>query len=246
LGRRLQPYALAVVLALVAWEILGRVLHFPFLPPFSRVLAASWDLTLDGKILANLAASLTSLAIGYALAVVLGVSTGALMGRSRDVEYLLDPYVNVFLASPSLIYVPVLFALFGVSRASQVAIVFIYAFFIIVVNTMTGIRAVDGALVEMARSFGASERQLFWQVILPAAMPTTMAGLRMGMARAVKGMINGEMFIALIGLGALLRTYGGRFHVEKVLGILIYIVIVALVGAGAVQVIDRRVTHWCD
>lgn len=242
----MQPYVVAIALALVMWELLGRALRFPFLPPFSRVLAASWELMLSGKILANLAASLASLALGYALAAVLGVFVGALMGRYRKVEYLLDPYINAFLASPSLIYVPVLFALFGVSRASQVAIVFIYAFFVIVVNTMTGIRSVDGTLLEMARSFGASERQLFWQVMLPAALPMTMAGLRIGMARAVKGMINGEMFIALIGLGALLRTYGGRFDAEKVLGILLYIVAVALIGAGLLQAIDRRVTYWCE
>jgi NitT/TauT family transport system permease protein len=242
----MQPYLIAIALALVIWEFLGRALHFPFLPPFSRVLAAGWELTLSGKILANLAASLASLALGYTLAAVLGVAVGALMGRYRKVEYLFDPYVNAFLASPSLIYVPILFALFGVSRASQVAIVFIYAFFIIVVNTMTGIRMVDGALLEMARSFGAGERQIFWRVMLPAALPTTMAGLRIGMARAVKGMINGEMFIALIGLGALLRTYGGRFDAEKVLGILLYIVAVALIGAGLVQAIDRRVTYWCE
>jgi NitT/TauT family transport system permease protein len=242
----IQSYGIAVAFALVTWEILGRWLRFPFLPPFTRVLQASWELLASGKILANLAASLVGLAIGYALAVLLGVTLGALMGRYRNVEYLLDPYLTAGLASPALVYVPILFALFGVSRTAQIAVVFLYAVFVIIVNTMAGIRAVDGDLLAMAHSFGASERQLFWRVLLPASLPTTMAGLRVGMGRAVKGMINSEMFIALFGLGALIKAYGGRFDAEKVLGVLLYVVLVALIGTGLVQFVSRRLTSWCD
>lgn len=198
----MQPYLLALVVGAVVWEVLGRFLRFPFLPPFSRVVRASWEMTASGQILGPLAASLTSLAVGYSLAALCGVADGSLMGRHRKGEYLLDPYVNAFLASPTLIYVPILFALIGVSRLSQVAVGFIYSLFVIMVNTMTGSRTVDDTLVEMARSHGASERQIFWKITLPAALPTTMAGPRSGMARGVKGMVNGEIFIALVGLGA--------------------------------------------
>lgn len=245
-AKHIQRHAVAIVCALVAWELLGRWVRYPFLPPFTRVLRASWELLASGKILGNLTASLVGLTLGYSLAATLGVIIGALMGRYRKVEYLLDPYLNAGLAAPGLVYVPILFALFGVSRLTQIAVVFIYAFFVIIVNTMTGIRIVDGDLLEMARSFGASERQLFSRVMLPAALPMTMAGLRMGMARGVKGMINGEMFIALIGLGALIKTYGGRFDAEKVLAVLLYVIGVALIGTGIVQVVDRRLTRWCD
>jgi ABC-type nitrate/sulfonate/bicarbonate transport system permease component len=244
--RRMQPYLIAAVCAMVAWELLGRWLSFPFLPPFTRVLMASWELLVSGKILGNLAASLLGLTLGYALAVVAGITIGTLMGRYRMAEHLLDPYLTAGLASPTLVYLPILFALFGVSRAAQVAVVFLYAVFIIIVNTMTGIRTVDTDLLEMGRSFGASERQLFWKVMLPASLPTIMAGLRLGMGRAVKGMINSEMFIALFGLGALIKMYGGRFDAERVLGILLYVVALALIGTGIVQLADRRLTSWCD
>jgi NitT/TauT family transport system permease protein len=240
-----EPFVIAVASALIAWEILGRWLSFPFLPPFTQVLWASWELLIDGKILGNLAASVVGLTLGYALAVVLGVTIGALMGRCQKVEYMLDPYLTAGLASPTLVYVPILFTLFGVSRVAQIAVIFLYAIFVIIVNTMTGIRAVDPDLLDMARSFGAGERQLFWRVMLPAALPTVMAGLRLGMGRAVKGMINSEMFIALIGLGALIKTYGGRFDAEKVLGVLLYVVIVAVIGTTIVQIVDRRLTNWC-
>ncbi len=238
------PQLASLVVGMVSWEILGHALDFPFLPPLSGVLRSSWELTVTGQILPHLAVSLISLTVGYGLAVTLGLLIGALMGRYRKVENLLDVYINALLAAPTLIFVPILFAFFGVSRASQVAVVFLYAFFIIVANTLTGIRTTDGSLLQMARSFGAIERQLFWKVMLPGALPLIMAGLRIGMGRAVKGMINGEMFIALIGLGALIKTYGGRFDAEKVLAILIVIVAVSVVTTNLVQALDRRLTRW--
>jgi len=244
--RDYQPQLISLFAGLATWEILGRLLDFPFLPPITAVLAASWELIASGVILGNLAVSLVSLTVGYSLAAALGMLIGALMGRYRKVEYLLDIYVNALLAAPTLIFVPILFAFFGVSRLSQVAVVFLYSFFVIIANTMTGIRTVDSSLLEMGRSFGANERQLYWKIMLPGALPLMMAGLRIGMGRAVKGMINGEMFIALIGLGALIKTYGGRFDAAKVLGVLIVVVAVAVVTTGLVQAVDRRVTRWSD
>jgi ABC-type nitrate/sulfonate/bicarbonate transport system permease component len=236
----------ALLAGAVVWEVAGRVLRFSFLPPFSNVLRAALQMIAGGQILGYLAASLASLGIGYGLAVVTGVTLGLLMGRYRTVEYVLEPYVNTFLASPKLVFVPILYAIFGVGRGVQVAVVFLSAFFIIVVNTRGGMRSVDGNWVEMARSFGASERQLFWKVLLPGALPVTMAGMRLGVGRAVKGMINGEMFIAVFGLGALLREYGSRFDSERVLAILLVVIGVALICSFAVGTIERRIIAWTE
>jgi NitT/TauT family transport system permease protein len=200
----------------------------------------------SGQILGYLAASLVGLVVGYGLAAACGVTLGLLMGRYRKVEYLFDLYLNAFLATPKIVFVPVLFALFGVSRTVQIAVVFLSAFFIIVVNTMSAIRTVDATYVEMARSFGAKERQLFLKILLPGALPLTMAGLRLGMGRAVKGMINGEMFIAIFGLGALLRTYSSRFDAEKVFAILLVVIVVALTCSSVVQAVERRLTRWTE
>jgi NitT/TauT family transport system permease protein len=92
----------------------------------------------------------------------------------------------------------------------------------------------------------ATERQLFWKVMLPGAMPLTMSGLRVGLGRAIKGMVNGEMFIALIGLGALIKRFGSQFRVDYVLGILLIIMIIALALTQLVQWADRRITRWSD
>lgn len=120
----------------------------------------------------------------------------------------------------------------------------LYAVFLIAATTAAGIRGADGSLVEMARSFGASERQLFRTVLLPGAAPVILVGLRVGVVRAVKGMIGGEMLVAMSGLGALARTHGSRFDSKSVLAVLLVIAAVALGGAGLVQAAGRRLTPW--
>lgn len=239
-----MPTWVALGVGMILWELAGRILNFRFLPPFSNVLSSLAYLIVKGKILDYLGASLIALIIGYLLAVVCGVTLGLLMGRYRQVEYTFDIYINALLATPKIILVPVLFALFGVNRNVEIVVIFLSAVFIIVVMTMSAMQTVDAKYVEMAQSFGATEQQLFWKILLPAALPLVMAGLRLGMARAVRGMINGEMFIAIFGLGGLLRTYGNRFDAEKVFAILLVVVSVALICTSIVQMIERQLTRW--
>lgn len=237
---------ISLAVGALAWEVLGRVFQFVWFPPFSEVVAALWELTSQGLILGNLAASLRSMLIGFAISAVVGVLVGGLMGRYRKVEWALDVYVNALLVAPTIVFAPIFFTIFGLSDLTRIAVVVLYALFIIIQNTFTAFRTVDPALIEMARSFGAGERQIFTRVLIPAALPLTMAGLRLGMGRAVKGMINGEMLIALVGLGALVERYGAAFQPAKVLAIMLIVIAVALVMAAAVQWLDRRLTAWSD
>ena len=241
-----RPAILSLLIGAVVWELVGQLWHISFLPPFSRVLLALAQLTLSGQIVGNLTSSVLALTTGYGLAVISGIPLGLLMGRYRKVEYWLNPYVSIFLATPKLVFVPVLLAVFGVSRSVQIVVVFLNAFFIIIVSTASAIRTVDASYIEMARAFGAREGQLFWKVLLPNSMPLTMAGLRVAMGRAVKGMINGELFITVFGLGMLLRRYGGRFDAEKAFAILLVVIGVALVFSFIVQLVERRLTHWTE
>jgi ABC-type nitrate/sulfonate/bicarbonate transport system permease component len=244
--RQLQPTALALIGGIILWEVSGQLLHYAFLPPFSAVLSATWRMILSGEIPSNLGTSLLALAAGYLLAIVVGLPVGVLMGRYQTIEYLLDPYVNALLATPSLLYIPILFGIFGISRLTQVAVVFLYAVIIIIVMCMSGIHTVDSTFAEMARSFGANDRQLFRHILIPGAMPTIMSGLRLGMSRAVHGMINGELVIVLVGLGALLRQYGGRFDSASVFGILLVIIVVAITCNAILKAIEWRVIRWTD
>ncbi len=237
---------LALPAGVVAWEVVGRSAHFVFLPPFSAALAAVWRMTWSGEIPRSILASLTTLIMGYGSAVVLGVPLGVVMGRHRRVEAFLDVYLTLLLATPSILFVPVLFSLFGTSRLTQVTFIFLSAMVIITANTRSGMRSVDPAHVEMARSFGATNRQVLTRILLPGALPLIMAGLRMGMARGVRAMINGEMLIVVIGMGALLRSYGARFDAASVYGLLLVIVGIALVCTSAIQRVERRMSRWSE
>lgn len=237
---------LSLPAGMLIWEIAGRVWQFEFLPPFSDAVAATWRMTWSGELPASIAASLTSLVLGYAAAVCVGIPLGIVMGRYRRVDAFLGVYVTILLATPNLMFVPVLFSLFGTSRLTQVTFIFLSALVIIIVNTRSGVRGVDPSSVEMARAFGATERQVFTRILLPGAVPLIMAGVRMGMGRGVRAMIKGDMVIAVVGVGALLRKYGGRFDAASVLGLLLAIIALALVCTSTIRWVERRMTHWTE
>ena len=253
LSRRLQPplrryglELLALIAGAVIWESLGRGLGLQWLPPFSQVIAALVQFVANGVILSNLRSSLISLVLGFALSLVFGVVLGALMGRYRIVEKAFDVYVHALFVCPSILFAPIFFAIFGLSDASRVAIIVVYSTFVIVINTATAIRTVDPSLVEMAYSFGCRERQIFTRILLPASLPLVFAGIRLGMGRAVKGMINGEMLIAFVGLGALAQKYGAQFDAAKVFAIAMVVLIIGLVSNALVQTLENRLTRWAD
>lgn len=239
-------HALSLLGGAALWEAIGWALNLPWLPPFSRVVAALQELIQSGEILANLIVSLRTLAIGFAISLVGGLLVGAMMGLSRRVDQALGIYVNALLFTPHLVFAPIFFALFHLSDWTRIAVIVKYTLFIIIINTATAIRTADPALIEMARSFGATNRQIFLRILLPASLVVLFAGIRLGVGRAVKGMINGEMFIAFVGLGGVVQKYGSQFDASKVLAITLVILIVALTGGVLVQAADRRMTSWAD
>jgi ABC-type nitrate/sulfonate/bicarbonate transport system permease component len=236
--------AASLVSLALLWEITGRLMDSTLIPPLSRIVAAWWKLLSSGKLLSNISMSLTTLAIGFLLAVLCGVILGLLMGRFRAVEHFLDLYVNALMSAPTTAFVPVLILWFGLGIESRIAVVFLFAVFVIVINTMTGVKQVDGVLVEMARSFGAREREVFFKIMLPAALPAIMAGVRLGMGRAVKGMVTGEMLLTLTGIGAMIMQYGSSFATDSLFAVILTILLLALLTMKAVQWVDRRLTGW--
>ena len=218
---------LSVLSGLVMWEIAGRYLDFRFIPPFSEVIVATYEVCQEPEFWEQFSVSLQSLAIGYVMSVVFGVALGVLSGMYQTVEYFLDMYLTVLLSAPKLIFAPILLSFFGTSRDSQVALIMLYATPIIIVNSMAGVRAIQRSWVEMARSFGATSSQMIEKIVIPGALPLILSGLSIGISRAVNGMIAGEMFIAFLGIGALLRQRGNRFDIAGVWGILVVIILLS-------------------
>lgn len=242
----LVPPTIGLLVGALFWQIVATLWNQDFFPPLTDVIRRLVELTEQGKIVQNLITSLTNLAIGFSFSVVAGIGLGMLMGAFRKVDMALDIYVYALLTAPSLVFAPIFFAIFGLknNQYTILSIIILYAIWIIVVNTASAIRSVPISLVEMGRSYCASERQLFFKIILPASMPMIFAGLRLGMGRAVKGMINGEMFIIAVGLGGVAKAEGQRFNADGVLAVLLVIIIVAMIMQKLVQLIDARATAW--
>ena len=177
-------------------------------------------------------------------AAVLGVVVGLGMGRFRTVRYVLDGWVNALMSAPLSALVPILIALFGIRDTVVAATVFLFSFFVIVVNTLTGVRGTDRALVEMARVFGAGEAALFRRIYLPAALPAIMLGLRLGAVQAVKGMVVGEMLISLVGLGERLIYYGNTFLITELYAVIVSVLLLALLASQLAQAADRALVRW--
>jgi NitT/TauT family transport system permease protein len=244
MNNRFGTNVVSVLSLAILWEVVGRTLDSTLIPPLSQIGAAWWKLLSSGKLLSNLTMSLATLAAGFFLAVLIGIVIGVLMGRFRAVEHFLDLYVNALMSAPSTAFVPVLILWFGLGVESRIAVVFLFAVFVVIINTMTGVKQVDTVLVEMARSFGAKEREVFFKIMLPAAMPAIMAGVRLGMGRAVKGMVTAEMLLTLTGIGAMIMQYGSSFATDSLFAVILTILIIAMITMKLVQWLDQRLTGW--
>ena len=234
----------AILVLAIVWEIVGRLDVSMFVPPFSTVTAAWWRLVVDGTLPRAASSSLVSLVEGFVPAAVLGVALGLAMGRFAALRHLLDGWINTLMSAPLSALVPVLIALFGIRDTVVAAAVFMFSFFVIVVNTMTGVRGTERALVEMARSFGAGEGALFGRIYLPSALPAIMLGLRLGAVQAVKGMVVGEMLISLVGLGERLIYYGNTFLIVDLYAVILTVLVIALAVSQLAQSLDRALIRW--
>ena len=241
---RQAPAVVALLPLVVLWEAAGRAGVSQFVPPLSGIAAAWWALVRGGTLWAALSGSLLSLAKGFALALVVGVPLGVAMGRYRTARELFDPYVNALASAPLSALVPVLIAIFGIRDTVVAATVFLFALFIIVINTMTGVQGAGRSVVEMARSFGASEGQLLRKVLLPAALPAIMVGVHLGAVQAVKGMVVGEMLVALVGLGERLVYYANTFLIVQLYAVILTVVAMALLAGQVARLADRALIRW--
>jgi NitT/TauT family transport system permease protein len=235
----------AALIGLAAgWELIGRLDVSMFVPPLSRVVATWWHLLGDGTLARAASSSLLSLVKGFVPAAVLGVVVGLAMGRFAVVRYALDGWINALMSAPLSALVPILIALFGVRDTVVAAAVFMFSFFVIVVNTSTGVRGTERSLIDMARAFGAGEAALLRRIYLPAALPAVMLGLRLGVVQAVKGMVVGEMLISLVGLGERLIYYGNTFLITELYAVILFVLVLALLAASLAQACDRALVRW--
>jgi NitT/TauT family transport system permease protein len=241
-------YGLAgVVVFLAAWEFGSRTgLVNPFF--FGRptgIIEAGMAEVQKPRFWVDLWASFSEFAIGYILAIVAGIPIGLAAGRFRRLQYALDPWLNFFNSLPRIALLPVLVIIFGVfGPASKIAVVFLGAFFSIVIPTMQGVRTTDRRFIDVARSFGASEWLLFRSVVIPSTVPFIVTGLRLGIARALIGVVTAELYTQTEGIGVLIRRATENNDANRALfGVLLF-TISGIIGVEAIRRLESRYQKW--
>ncbi|MGH8913405.1 MAG: ABC transporter permease [Acidimicrobiia bacterium] len=241
LSRATTLGTISVVAALALWEVAGRMDLSPALPSFSEVLVALGDLVLSDRFQQAALATAKTVAITYPVTVVVGVVLGVLMATVKPVRWALDPWVNLGLSLPLVSVIPVLIFVFGLDAATIVAVIVVYTLPVLIVNTASGVRSVDPEMVAMARSFGADRSMLLRRVILPGAAPLTVAGIRIGAGRAVRGAIVAEQLIGLIGLGGLIQRLGGAFAVADLYAAILFVGVLGVLIVSLLGRLENRV-----
>ncbi len=231
---------------IVLWEIAARALirDERILAPFSTTLAALLGLVRTGEIWKHTAVSGSEFLAGFALAALAGVAVGFLMGMARGIRAYLGPWVFGLYSAPLVALAPLYIMFFGIGQSAKVALVFTVVFFPVAINTFAGVASIDAGLIEVARSFGASPRQVFSKVLFPFSLAHIVAGLRLGVGRGLTGVVVAEFFFANAGLGYLVALAGQTFN-----SALLFAGVLLFAGAGvaateALKYAERRLAPW--
>lgn len=238
------PMTTSLLFWALAWELVGRLGLVQLLPPFSEVLAAMGEVVGNATFARAAVDTLLAFVTGMAIAIALGVPIGVAMGRSKVADDFLGLWVNLFLSAPLTALVPVLMILFGFGQTTIVVTVVLFAIWIIVLDTRAGVRNASPSLVEMARSFGATPVQLYGKILLLAALPEILTGIRLGVIRGVKGVVIGQLLVSIVGLGELFELYSRSFLLEQFWALTLILFAFAILMAEGVAMLERRVEYF--
>jgi ABC-type nitrate/sulfonate/bicarbonate transport system permease component len=237
---------ISLVIFLVGWELLGRYVltNKLFFVPLSDVAVAFVQLTLSGELETNIAASFKAIGYGMAMAVVVGISFGILLGASRVVADYSEIYLNALYSTPLVAIAPLLILWLGIGIGSKIAVVFLISVFPIIISTASGVRNVDAHYLDVAKAFGATRWQIVSKVLIPAGLPFVLTGVRLAIGRAIVGVVIGELFGANAGLGYLIYTAGQTFDVPA-----LFVGVICLAFAGVsltwlLQRLEKRLIRW--
>jgi NitT/TauT family transport system permease protein len=240
------PMAFSLLVWCVVWEVVGRLELVSLLPPFTEVLAAFPEVVSSETFAEAAWITLQAFLIGMALAFVVGIGVGIAMGANRAIGSLMGMWVNIFESSPLTAVVPALMALLGFGLPTMIVTVFLFSVWVIALDTQVGVERVNPSLVEMGRSFGASKRVLYSQIVLRAALPELLAGIRLGLIRGLKGVIIGQLLIAVLGLGYLFELYSRNFLMPEFWALLIIVFGFAFIASEAVAHFERKVSFYAS
>jgi len=239
--------SIAVVIFLVIWELVGNIFQLinpMFMSAPSLIFKAAFQMFASGEIFNDLYVSGIELFWGYILSAVVAVPFGIMIGWYKRVSYIFDPFVNAMNATPRVALLPLVIIWLGIGILSKVGIIFLGAVFPMLINTRDGVKTTPANLLTAARSFGASEWILFKSVVLPSTIPFILSGLRLGLGRAIVGVMVGELYAATAGIGFMITVAGATFQTDKVfVGVLIF-ALTGMIGMELLTRFERRFDTW--
>ncbi len=231
---------------IVLWQLVNEIhLANPvLLPPPSTAFRAAWAIIASGEVLAPLGQSLWLLAAGYTIAAALGIGLGLLMGCSRAVYGLFEPLVELLRPIPKPALVPPLFLFLGIGTTTMVTIVAIGCFFPVLINTVQGVHGIDPVLLDTARTFRCPRRRTLIEVILPAALPMILTGMRVSLALGLIMVVLAEMLAGSGGVGFLILDMQRSFDIVAMFAWLLILALLGLVLSLAFDFLDSRAVPW--
>jgi ABC-type nitrate/sulfonate/bicarbonate transport system permease component len=236
----------SVLVFLLSWEIIGNLglVDLKYISRPSLVALSGYDWLLRGDFYYHLYISLLEIFVGFFFAVIFGVLCGLLIGRYRIISGLFDPLFMALYATPLVAVIPLLIMWFGIGIKSKMVVVFLFALFPILLNTITGIRQVDRLLLIAGRSFGATEWQLFTKILIPASLSSIITGIRLSWGRGLLAMVIGEMYVSMAGLGYLIKVLGANFQTSDLFFITIIVALLGFSGSSGFRLLERKVMVW--
>lgn len=236
--------AVAVFLGLWELSVASGWINPLFTSSPSRIVRTAIELFQTQAIYEDLRVSGLEFLMGFGLAIAIGIPLGILMGWYRRFNAVLEPFVSALYATPRIALLPLIVIWFGIGLGSKVAIIFLGAIFPILVNTITGVRTVERDFVKVARSFCATDRQLFRTVVLPSSVPFILAGVRLGLGHALVGIVVGELYAATAGIGFMIAVAGSTFQTDRVMVGILIISIAGMILTELLRAVERRFERW--
>jgi NitT/TauT family transport system permease protein len=246
LSRRLVVGTVSVLAFLVLWQFVGQreIVRSDLISYPTEVFATFVHLTSTGELGSNAAVTLQEFIEGFVPSIVVGVVCGVLLALVRPLRELLDPLLTAIYTAPVIAFIPILVVWFGVGTYSKVVIVFISAIFPIMINTRVGVSEVAEPWLRAVRSFGADQLQIVTKAILPGSMPAIMAGIRLGLGRAIVGLIAGEMYVSIAGIGRMIQTYSSAARSAEIIVLVVVIAVFGYVCVALLRSAENRMGTW--
>lgn len=236
----------AVAAFLAAWQIVGsqEVIRSDLISYPSEIAATFIAMARSGELGANIAVTLLEFIEGFLPACLFGVVAGLALALNRRLRYLVAPLFAALYSAPMIAFVPVIVVWFGVGRDSKIAMVFLAAVIPIIINTATGVNETSEAWIRAVRAFGASRRQIIAKAILPGAFAAVMAGIRLGVGRAIVSLVAAEMYVSIFGIGRLIQVYSNSGNAAPIFVLVVIISSFGLICISVLRALEQRLAPW--